>query len=78
MQVDLHSIVNPIRINDKAIDFSKTAEHVGILRSTEGNGPTILARIASHKKALAAILHVDVEWKRAFLLTAMLDCVCRR
>ena len=61
MQVDLHSIVNPIRINDKAIDFSKTAEHVGILRSTEGNGPTILARIASHKKALAAILHVGMS-----------------
>ena len=34
---------------------------MGILRSTEGNGPTILARIASHKKALAAILHVGMS-----------------
>ena len=59
--VDLKSIVNPIKINGVSIDFSTTAEHVGILRSTEGNGPTILARIASHKRALAAVLHVGMS-----------------
>ena len=59
--IDVHSFANPIRINDVAIDFSKTAEHVGIMRSTDGNGPTILARISSHKKALAAILHTGMS-----------------
>ena len=59
--VDLTSFANPIKINDVPIDFSSTAEHVGILRSTAGNGPTILARIGSHKRALAAILHVGLS-----------------
>ena len=35
---------NPIRIDDKEIPFSSTADHVGILRSTSGNLPTLLAR----------------------------------
>ena len=58
--VDLESIVNPIRISKVTIDFSTTAEHVGILRSTDGNVPTIVARIESHKRALAAVLHWSV------------------
>ena len=51
---------NPISINGKQIPFSSQAEHVGILRSPEGNLPAILSRITGHKKALASVLHVGV------------------
>ena len=53
----IQTIFNPIKVNGKTIEFSSTAEHVGILRSTDGNKATILARFSSHKRAIAAILH---------------------
>ena len=37
------------------------AEHVGVLRSTRGNGPTLLARFSAHKKALGAVLHAGLS-----------------
>ena len=49
-----------ININNEYIDFSDTAEHVGMVRSVTGNLPTILARISAHKKALGAILHTGI------------------
>ena len=51
---------NPIKIDDKPIKFSTTAEHVGILRSTEGNLPTIMARITAHKRAVGSVLHIGM------------------
>ena len=57
---DAEILNNPIRINDKPVPFCGEAEHVGILRSTEGNGPAILSRLASHRKALASILHTGL------------------
>ena len=53
-------VTNPIKLNDKDIRFSETAEHVGILRSVSGNDATILARITEHKKALGAVLHTGM------------------
>jgi hypothetical protein len=47
---------NPIRINGQDISFSKQAEHVGVIRSCDGNMPNLLNRFATHKKALAANL----------------------
>ena len=47
---------NPLKIKDQPIDFSNQAEHVGVLRSTEGNLPHILGRIVAHKKALGSVL----------------------
>ena len=47
---------NPIRINGQDISFSKQAEHVGVIRSCDGNMPNLLNRFAAHKKALAANL----------------------
>ena len=47
---------NPIRINGTEIGFSNQAEHVGILRSCEGNTSNLLKRFSAHRKALAAIL----------------------
>ena len=49
-------MMNPIVINGTKIPFSDCAEHVGILRSTEGNLPHIMKRITSHKKALGAVM----------------------
>ena len=47
---------NPIYIAGKHIDFVEEAEHVGVLRSVQGNLPNIIQRIASFKKALGALV----------------------
>ena len=52
--------INPIVINGERIPFESSAEHVGILRSTLGNGPTILARFKAHRNALAGVLHTGM------------------
>ena len=57
LSADSYEIYNPIKIDGRSIPFSSTADHVGILRSTNGNKPTLLARISTHKRALAALLH---------------------
>ena len=49
-----------IKIDGEKIPFSDSAEHVGIQRSTAGNGPTILARFAAHRKALQGVLHTGM------------------
>ena len=46
---------NPISIGGKQINFSDMAEHVGVIRSVDGNLPHILNRIVAHKKALGAV-----------------------
>ena len=38
------------------IPFSDTGEHVGIIRSVDGNGPNIQARLAAHKRAVFSLL----------------------
>ena len=48
--------LNPININGHSIDFSDQAEHVGIIRSCNGNMPNLVNRFTSHRKALAASL----------------------
>ena len=53
----LQQLTNPLFLNGHQIDFSSTAEHVGILRSAEGgNMPNIVNRISCHKNAIRAIL----------------------
>ena len=52
--------INPIVINNEAIHFATSAEHVGLLRSTLGNGPAILSRFTAHRKALAGVLHTGM------------------
>ena len=49
---------NPIYIDGHKIPFSSQAEHVGVLRSPDGNLPAISSRLTAHKKALASVLHV--------------------
>ena len=51
---------NPISIDDEKVVFVNSAEHVGIVRSTAGNLPAIMARFIAHKKALGAVLHAGL------------------
>ena len=48
-----------MKIEGEDIKFVDSAEHVGIVRSTAGNLPTILARFTTNKKALGAVLLND-------------------
>ena len=55
--VEIQKISNPFSLNNLKIDFSPSAEHVGILRSDdESNMPNVLSRFTSHKNALRAVL----------------------
>ena len=48
--------LNPIVINGNQVHFSEEAEHVGIVRSTQGNLPNLLNRIQCSKTATNATL----------------------
>ena len=41
--------INSMEINGDKIGVTDLAEHVGMLRSSSGSGPTILAPITAHK-----------------------------
>jgi hypothetical protein len=45
-----------IEINSLKIPFTNEAEHLGIVRSTDGNIPHLLNRFSAHHKAMMAIL----------------------
>ena len=47
---------NPINIHGKDIKISDEAEHVGVVRSSSGNIPNIVNRVAAFKKALGSIV----------------------
>jgi hypothetical protein len=50
-------VVSPITMDGFRIGFSESAEHVGIIRSTQtGNLANVLARQAAHEKAVHAVL----------------------
>ena len=55
--VDYMKYVNPIKVNGERINFTETAEHVGVVRSVSGNLPSLLAQISALKKSLWAVLH---------------------
>ena len=52
--------VNPITINNEQISFENDAEHVGLVRSTTGNLPAILARLEAYKCSLQSVLHTGM------------------
>ena len=54
--VNYQKAVSPIEIDDVPIEFVTSTEHVGIVRSTEGNLPHIQTRITAHIKALHSLL----------------------
>ena len=47
---------SPVNMKGTRIKFESNTEHVGIVRSVNGNLPNILQRISSHKAALGAVL----------------------
>ena len=47
---------NPINIYGEKINLVGQAEHVGVVRSVEGNMPNILLRVSAFKRALGSIL----------------------
>ena len=54
--VKYQKLISPITIDNTPIKFSNTAEHVGVIRHTDGNLPHILGRITAHTKALYSVL----------------------
>ena len=60
--VDYAKLTNPVTIAGSPVEFVEEAEHVGVIRSTSGNMPHILQRIAAHKKDLAAICSAGMGW----------------
>ena len=56
-------LFNPISIDNHSIGFSESAEHVGVIRSREGNMPHIMSRLSAHRKALYATLASGVAQK---------------
>ena len=61
LQTDLLKLSCKIEINNNVIDYSTSAEHVGIHRSTDaGNMPHVLDRISAHKRAMGSIMHVGL------------------
>ena len=57
-------MVSPIKIEDIDIEFATSAEHVGIVRSVDGNLPHILDRICSHRGKLFSLLPAGLSRKR--------------
>ena len=55
-QQQLLSVYNPIEIDAQKIELSSSADHVGILRSIDGNLPHIVARISSYGRVIGANL----------------------
>ena len=54
--VSYQKAISPIAIDGVNINFVTTAEHVGVIRSTDGNLPHIQGRIAAHLKSLYSVL----------------------
>ena len=55
--LDYSKLTSPVNIRGKKVPFASSVEHVGIIRSQEGNLPEIMDRIKSHQGALGAVLH---------------------
>ena len=58
--VEYARVINPVTIDGKPVEFVEEAEHVGILRSCNGNLPNVMKRITSHKKSLAALYSTGI------------------
>ena len=58
--LDYQMAMNPINMEGVGIDFVESAEHVGVIRSVDGNMPNLLNRIQCHQKAMGAVLSVGI------------------
>ena len=62
--VNYQKAVTSLSINDTTINFTDVAEHVGVIRSTDGNLPHIQNRVTSHIKALFSVLPAGLSRNR--------------
>ena len=62
MDIYMQKVRNPLTIAGHEVDFSSSAEHVGILRSPEGNMPNILSRLSAHTKAIMSVLPIGMAF----------------
>ena len=62
--VEYQKAISPISINNMKINFTDSAEHVGITRSIIGNLPHIQSRIGSHMKKLFMMLPTGLARNR--------------
>ena len=49
-----------LQIHGTPIDLIVSTEHVGVIRSIEGNLPHILQRFTSHNRAVSKVLHAGL------------------
>ena len=49
-----------LQINGTPIKLVNVTEHVGVLRSTDGNLPHLLQRFTSHTRAIYSVLHAGL------------------
>ena len=56
LEVYIQKLSNTLSLSGHEIGFSSSAEHVGIIRSVEGNMPNILGRISARNRAIMALL----------------------
>ena len=62
--VEYQKAISPISINNMKINFTDSAEHVGITRSIIGNLPHIQSRIGPHMKKLFRMLPTGLARNR--------------
>ena len=62
--VNYQKAVSPIKIDGLPINFVTATEHVGIIRSSDGNLPHIQGRVTAHIKALYALLPCNITRNR--------------
>ena len=49
-------LVSPVSLGHSKINFTEEAEHVGIVRSVNGNLPNLMSRMSAHTNAMRAVL----------------------
>ena len=54
-ETHLQKLLCPLFLNGHQINFSTSAEHVGVLRSTEGNMAHVMSRLSAHTRAILSI-----------------------
>ena len=60
LQSKVEVATTTINVDGLVISPSQEVANVGVLRSAEGNGPNISARLSAHRKAVFAVLHAGI------------------
>ena len=63
MDIYLQQLTNTVSLGGHEIEFSTSAEHVGILCSLEGIMPNILSSHSAHTRAIMSVLPISLAYK---------------